>query len=188
MGKALRGVGTVLAVTLALFVGYLAYLQVSGNFHAVVAGEVYRAAQMDGQRLVRWKRDYDIASVLNLRGENTGSDWYETERAVADRLGIQHLDFRMSAAHALKQDEVQALLQIMRDAPKPLLIHCAGGADRTGLASALYLAGVAGGTEDAAEWQLSPLFGHVSLGGLSSTWQMDVTWEMVEPLLGFGDS
>ena len=31
---------------IAVFLGYLAYLQLSGNIHAVVDGEAYRAAQL----------------------------------------------------------------------------------------------------------------------------------------------
>lgn len=181
-GLALFGMVTFLST------GYLAYLQISGNFHEVVAGEVYRAAQMDGQRLARWKREYGIASVLNLRGENAGADWYEAERGVAERLGLKHIDFRMSAARKLDQAEVQELLQVMRDAPKPLLIHCMGGADRTGLAAALYVAGIAGGGERAAERQLSPIFGHIGIPGISRAYAMDVTWEDIEPWLGFSHS
>ncbi|MDP5306855.1 phosphatase domain-containing protein [Paracoccus spongiarum] len=188
MWRFIKRLAAVLAVVLALFAGYLAYLQLSGNFHAVVPGEVYRAAQMDGQRLARWKREYGIASILNLRGENPGQDWYEAERGVAERLGIVHVDFAMSAAQELDFDQVQRLLQIMRDAPKPMLIHCQGGADRTGLAAALYVAGIAQGGEDASEWQLSPLFGHIGMPLLSKAWPMDITWERMEPWLGFPDS
>lgn len=188
MRRWFKRVGIAVAVALTMAVGYLAFLQLSGNFHAVVAGQVYRAAQMDGQKLARWKREHGIASILNLRGENAGADWYEAERGVAERLGIEHMDFRMSAARELSTDEVQALLALMRDAPKPMLIHCMSGADRTGLASALYVAGIAGGGEDAAEWHLSPIFGHIGIPRLSRAWAMDVTWERIEPLLGFHDS
>lgn len=175
-------------IVLAGFVLWLAWLQVTGNFHAVVAGEAYRAAQMDGQRLARWKRQHGIASILNLRGDNTGADWYEAERGTADRLGIVHLDFRMSAATELSAEEVQALLQLMRDAPKPMLIHCQAGADRTGLAAALYVAGISGGGEAAAEWHLSPVFGHIGIPWLSRSWPMDLNRERMEPWLGFTDS
>ncbi|MBK4217406.1 tyrosine-protein phosphatase [Paracoccus caeni] len=178
----------ILGVMFGAVVLYLGYLHLSGNFHAVVPGQVYRAAQMDGQKLARWKREYGIASILNLRGDNTGADWYETERGVADRLGIDHLDFRMSASKELTFDEVQTLLEVMRNAPKPMLIHCQGGADRTGLASALYIAGIAGGGEEAAEWHLSLLYGHVGIPWVSAAWPMNVTWEDIEPWLGFPDS
>ncbi|CTQ32518.1 phosphatase domain-containing protein [Jannaschia rubra] len=175
----------------AAFLGlvvHLGYLQLSGNFHPVSDGSVFRAAQMHGGDLVNWKRDYGIASVLNLRGPKVGADWYETEMAVADRLGIEHIDFPMSEQKELTDTEVQALLAVMRAAPKPLLIHCRAGADRTGIASALYLAGVEGASETKAERQLSIRYGHIGLPWVSKAWAMDVTWERIEPWLGYPGS
>ncbi|SPJ22979.1 hypothetical protein [Palleronia abyssalis] len=84
-----------------LFLGlvvYLGALQLTGNFHVVSPDTVFRSVQLDGQALIRWIRKNGIASVLNLRGDNTGTDWHEAELAVTDRLGIQHIDFRMSAS------------------------------------------------------------------------------------------
>lgn len=177
-----------LVFSLTLLIGYLAYLQISGNFYEVSSGAVYRAAQMDGQNLAKWKREHGIASILNLRGEANGADWYETERAVADRLGIQHINFAMSEQKELTDDEVQALVEIMRNAPKPLLIHCRAGADRTGLASALYLAGIENRDEAEAERHLSILYGHIGLPWVSKAWSMNTTWERIEPWLGYPDS
>ncbi|MFD1795352.1 protein tyrosine phosphatase [Paracoccus aurantiacus] len=188
MWRAIRRGLAVLGILLIGCIGYLAYLQLSGNFHEVSPGAVYRAAQMDGQKLVRWNRDHKIASVLNLRGQDDGTDWYETEKAVTDRLGIKHIDFRMSASSELTADEARKLIEIMRDAPKPMLIHCKSGADRTGLASALYVAGIDGGTEGEAERQLSAIYGHIGLPAVSAAYAMDKTWERMEPELGFYDS
>ncbi|MFV0299990.1 MAG: tyrosine-protein phosphatase [Paracoccus sp. (in: a-proteobacteria)] len=175
----------ILGASLVALIGFLAYLQASGNFHEVSAGEVYRAAQMDGAQLERWVKTHHIASVLNLRGENPGQDWYDAEMATARKLGIRHIDFRMSASRELDRPEALALIEVMRRAPKPLLIHCQAGADRTGLASALYVAGVEGRGELSAEWQLSPRYGHIGIPWLSDAWPMDITWEDIEPLLGF---
>ncbi|MDO5641804.1 MAG: tyrosine-protein phosphatase [Paracoccus sp. (in: a-proteobacteria)] len=188
MRRWISRIGAVLGIALLGSLGYLGYLRVSGNFHEVSTGQVYRAAQMDGQKLVRWQRQHGIASVLNLRGQNDGADWYETEKAVTDRLGITHINFRMSASRELTADEARELIRIMRDAPKPLLIHCMAGADRTGLAAALYVAGIDGGSESAAERHLSPLYGHIALPAISAARAMDATWERMEPELGFYDS
>lgn len=118
------------AVLTGCLVAYLAFLQITGNFYEVSSGTVYRAAQMDGQSTARWKREHGIASILNLRGAADGADWYETERALSDRLGIEHINFGMSEQEELTDVEVQALVEVMRTAPKPLLIHCRAGADR----------------------------------------------------------
>ncbi|MGJ8544363.1 MAG: tyrosine-protein phosphatase [Sulfitobacter sp.] len=171
-----------------LLLGYLAYLQASGNFHEVSAGKVYRAGQMDGQALSRWKREQGIASILNLRGSAPGADWYETERIMAASLGIEHIDFKLSASEELDDAQVQALLEVMRNAPKPMLIHCMAGADRTGIASALYVAGVEGRSEEDAEWHLSIAYGHIGIPWLSNAWPMNVTWERIEPFLGYPES
>lgn len=154
----------------------------------MLAGQVFRAGQMDGQKLARWKRKLDTVSVLNLRGQNDGEDWCETEGAVTDRLAIKHVDFRMSASTELTDKEVHALLGVMRKAPKPMLIHCKAGSDRTGIASARYVADIEGRDEDEAEWHLSLAYGHIGLPLISNARAMDVTWERVEPWLGFPDS
>ena len=169
-------------------IGYLAYLQLSGNFYEVSSKTVFRAAQMDGQDIAKWKREHGIASILNLRGAQDGADWYETERALAARLDIEHINFSMSEQKELTDTEVQALMEVMRNAPKPLLIHGRAGADRTGRASALYLAGIVGLDESEAEKHLSIQYGHIGLPWVSKAWAMDVTWERIEPWLGYPES
>lgn len=167
---------------------WLVYLRASGNFHSVIDGEVYRSAQPDGAELSDWVRRHGIASVVNLRGASPGAAWYEEELAAARDLGLAHYDFPMSAARVIGEADADSLLSLLRDAPKPLLIHCKSGADRTGLVSALYLAAIAGRGEEEAEWQLSLLYGHIGLWRLSHAWPMNVSWEDLEPWLGFAES
>jgi protein tyrosine/serine phosphatase len=51
----------------------------------------------------------------------------------------------------------------MQDAPKPALIHCRHGADRAGLASALYRFNVSGDTQKQAKSQLRSRYGHLPM-------------------------
>nr|WP_245303795.1 tyrosine-protein phosphatase [Agrobacterium bohemicum] len=152
----------------------------SGNFHEVIAGQLYRSSQLTEKQLSDYVTANGIKTIINLRGENGQSAWYRNETATAEKLGVQHVDFGMSAYKQLGPERVAKLIQIMRDAPKPILLHCKSGADRTGLAAAIYVNRVAGMNEDTAEQQLSIWFGHVGIPYLSSAYAMDRTWEDIE--------
>ena len=168
----------------AILQAHLAYIRYSGNFHTVIAGEVYRSAQVTPEDLAVFQRDYGIRSVLNLRGATPGHPWYDDEIASAKALGLVHEDFAMSASRVLTVEESTELIALMRSMPKPLLVHCRRGADRTGLAMALYLAGISGADESTAAGQLSIWFGHFSVPYLSSTYPMDESWQLMVPVLG----
>lgn len=161
---------------------YAARLIATDNFHPIIEGQAYRSAQPDAQDLVQWARQKGIRSVVNLRGAAPDAGWYREEIAASERLGIVHADFAMSASVFVPPAKQKALLDLIADLPKPVLIHCRSGADRTGLAAALYLAAEGAG-EAAAEQQISLLFGHVSLP-VSAAWAMDESWEAAEA--GFG--
>lgn len=184
--RAARAIGSVVLILALAVGGYLGGLQLTGNFHPVVANEVYRSAQPTATDIARYQKAYGVKTIVNLRGENTGSPWYDAEIAAAKQLGISHVDFRMLARRELTQAEAADLIAILERAEKPMLIHCKAGADRSGLAAALYVAAVAKLGETAAEKQISILYGHISLP-LSGAYAMDRTFEALEPWLGFLD-
>lgn len=184
MNRHRRRLITLPAVAFAACVLYLCALQLHGNFHEVIPGELYRSAQLDDTELAKKIRRYHIRSVINLRGENPGNAWYDQEVSTSRAAGIAHIDFRMSSKHELNFSEAQRLIATMRDAPKPLLIHCRAGADRTGLASAIYLAAIAKRGEWAAEMQLWPIYGHLPLQ-FNDAMAMNRTFESLEPSFGF---
>lgn len=178
--KWLRGSATIVGAGVLLLAAYLGFLQVSGNFHTVIAGELYRSAQPTAAQIEDYARRYGIQTIVNLRGASDNASWYFEEVAAAKRLGINHMDFRMRASKQLTAAEADALVAMLKDAPKPILIHCRGGADRTGLASVLYSQRIAGIPTGRAEQQLSLYFGHVGVPLISSAYAMDLTWEMLE--------
>ena len=187
MWRIVKWVGRALAVAAVLvlaLVVYLGGLHLTGNFHTVIAGELYRSAQLEPDQIEAHHASEGIASILNLRGPAPGKDWYDAEIAASARLGVTHADFRMSARQVLEPERVQELIALMKRLPKPLLVHCQGGADRSGLASALYLAAIKGRPLDEAGDQISLVYGHFSLPRLSEAYPMDVTWQFVAPTLG----
>ncbi len=173
---------------LLMYGAYLGVLYFTGNFHSVVDGQIYRSAQITPAQLRQYQQQYGIRTIINLRGENRGSAWYDHEVAAAKDLGITHIDFRMSARRILPQEKVVEVINLIQNAQKPVLIHCKSGADRTGLISALSVAVFANGTEEDAESELSFRYGHIGIPFLSASYRMDETWESLEKWLGMKGS
>ncbi|WFU13438.1 tyrosine-protein phosphatase (plasmid) [Rhizobium sp. CB3090] len=173
-----------LAATLALPVlaigTYVAALQLTDNFHPVIPGELYRSARLSPSELESYVRDNGIRSIVNLRGENKKRAWYDQEIDTAQRLGIEHIDFKMSASKILTPDRADQLVSILRSAPKPILIHCQSGADRTGLVAAIYSQQIAGIDQKTAARQLSIVYGHIGIPYLSGAFAMDESLQNLE--------
>ncbi|MDK4713929.1 dual specificity protein phosphatase family protein [Rhizobium sp. CNPSo 4039] len=167
--------------------GFYAHMLWTTNFHPVIAGELYRSSQPSATSIAEFQKQYGIKTIINLRGYNSGHHWYDTEVAEAKALNIDHIDFHMSSARELTQEQAAQLVEIMRNAPKPILIHCQAGADRTGLASALYLAAIAKTNEATAEGQMSIIYGHLPFS-FTRAYAMDRTFEKLEPWLGLSAS
>lgn len=184
--KLSKRIGINLCGVALLIGGYLGGLQLTGNFHEVLPGILYRSAQPSPLDIAEYARKYDIRTIVNLRGKND-SDWYRQEIAATKQANIEHLDFRMSASQELSVEQAVELVQLLRDAPKPILIHCQAGADRTGLASVLYLQQIAGVDEATAERQLSIRYGHIGIPYISSAYAMDRTWEKLEKVFGLSN-
>jgi protein tyrosine/serine phosphatase len=149
-----------LVLTAALAGGWAGYLQLVGNIHTVERGELYRSAQLDGPALEAVIRKDGIATVLNLRGANPGTPWYAQELAATAAAGAAHLDLALSANRKPDEKTLRRLIEILHTAPRPLLIHCMSGADRSGLAAALYDLLEAHEPPGEAAEQLSFRYGH----------------------------
>lgn len=84
-------------------------------------------------------KHHGIATVINLRGANPNSTWYDPERAACEALGITYLDRPLHSRRLPKQEMLVGLLEAFDSAARPMLIKCSGGADRTALAAALFI-------------------------------------------------
>jgi protein tyrosine phosphatase (PTP) superfamily phosphohydrolase (DUF442 family) len=155
--------------------GWALYLQIVGNIHAVTPGAVYRSAQLNGERLADTLKKYRIKSVINLRGDSD-EDWYIDEVKVTAAQGARHYDLGMWAKQPPDARTIKRMFEILKTAPRPLLIHCNSGSDRTGLVSAVYEYFIEGRSAEEAEGQLSFRFGHFPWLG-SGTKAMDETFE-----------
>ncbi len=94
-----------------------------------VSPDLYRCEQPDKKDIADLKA-LGIRSILNLRRWN--SDPKDFEQA-----GFTPLLQRMEADD-LTVDDLVAALRLFRDAPKPVIVHCWHGSDRTGSVVAAY--------------------------------------------------
>jgi protein tyrosine/serine phosphatase len=140
------------------------YLEENGNFHPITPGEAYRSAQMDQDELEYYIHKFEIKSIINLRGKNDGKQWYTEETAISQNYGISHYNLGLSADRAPTSLEIEELLRLYSIAPRPVLIHCQAGADRSGLAAALWKMVVDGSSKSEAREQLAVRFGHMPFG------------------------
>ena len=139
---------------------YWGAIQYLGNFHAVSEGTFYRSAQLSKKELQSAIREHNIRSVLNLRGAHPGQAWYDEELAMSRSLGVAHYDYALSSHRFVTRQQIGEVLDIVREAPKPLLVHCKSGADRTGLVSALYRFAGEGASADQADREPCLVYGH----------------------------
>jgi protein tyrosine/serine phosphatase len=153
---------------LLLTASFILYMEEQGNFHPITHGEAYRSAQLDRDELEYYIKKYNIKSILNLRGKNQDAPWYMEEKKVSAKHNVQHYDVSLSASHEPTEDDVQKLLEIFKSAPRPLLIHCQAGADRSGLVAAMWKVAVDKEPKSEAGKQLSILYGHIPIGKTSA--------------------
>lgn len=163
--KALKVGGGVL-FCLASLLSLLWYMGVfGGNVRTVEEGRVYRSAAITGDTLETVLKEKGIKTLLNLRGGSDKDEWHRSETASAAKFGAKHIDVSLSAVRFPPPPELDKILDTFDHAAYPILFHCRGGADRSGLAGTLYLALYKGVPLDEAQHeQLTWRYGHLSFG------------------------
>jgi protein tyrosine phosphatase (PTP) superfamily phosphohydrolase (DUF442 family) len=141
-------------------VAEVVHVGVGANFHAVVEGECYRSSQPTDRLLASLQKKPGIRTVINLRGPNRGLDWYDAEHRYAARTGLSVIDIPLASNWPPDTPYFQALVKALDEAPRPILLHCNSGADRTSLASALFVLLHPGSTLADARSQISFRYGH----------------------------
>ncbi len=96
-----------------------------GNLH-LMGTDIYRSAQPEEDQWTAVEA-LGIRTVLNLRSQHE-------DQAAGRKLDLLHVPMK---AGRIRDEEVAAALRIVRDAERPLLIHCRHGSDRTGCICAL---------------------------------------------------
>lgn len=101
-----------------------------------------------------------IRSVLNLRAESP-KPFYQTEKRICEELGFHLVSVPLSARAAPGKAQLLRLIDVFRNVETPLFMHCKSGADRSGLAAAIYLLVIEKRPLADARKMLSPRFVHL---------------------------
>ena len=134
--------------------------QIIYNFHAVEEGKLYRSQQLSPEKLAYFLRRYGIKTVINLRGAQHNDLWWHLEKTTTRHHNAKHHDISMSAKTFPTRKSLAKLLHIYKTAQQPILIHCLGGADRTGEAAAVWALAIQNQNISDALKHLSPWYRH----------------------------
>lgn len=127
------------------------------NFHKVAPG-VYRSNHPNRRHLGLMKA-MGINTVINLRGSAANAP-YLIEREDCQALGLTLHDCNLVARSATPKDDILTLIDTMRIADRPFVLHCKSGADRSGFAAAIYLMVFENEPVSKARRMLAPRFLH----------------------------
>jgi protein tyrosine/serine phosphatase len=94
-----------------------------------LTSDIYRSGQPNKDGFVELSK-MGIKTILNLRE-------YHADEDKADGTSLKTVHIKMDAGKIRDADVVEAL-NLISLSPKPLLIHCWHGSDRTGLICAMY--------------------------------------------------
>lgn len=132
----------------------LAYL----NRHRVGRGPLWRSAQPGPHDLARFRAE-GVRTIVSLRGGREHGSW-PLQREACERHGLRLVEFVLRSREAPARETILAAKEFFAGIEYPAVMHCKPGADRAGLAAALYLILHEGRPVAEAARQLSARYGH----------------------------
>ena len=104
------------------------------NFHIVDDG-IWRSAQPSIESIAVMKR-HGLKTIVNLRGSEENHLW---ESRICDSLGIQYFHIPMDGREVPDTADLNTVLRVIENQQnQPVMYHCLGGKDRTGIVTAIY--------------------------------------------------
>lgn len=147
------------------------------NFHEVDRGRYYRSAQLDGKEFDYYIKKYGIRTIINLRGAFPAEAWYNEELQVSQKNEVLHYDIPMLAENIPHRENLIRLLDLFKNVPRPILVHCQGGADRSGEASAIYQMLYAGKSKEEALKMLTWRYRHLEIYKPAKRYFIENIWQ-----------
>jgi len=104
------------------------------NFH-IVDDDVWRSAQPSVESITVMKK-HGLKTIINLRGSEENHLW---ESRICDSLGIQYYHIPMDGREEPDTADLNKILRVIENQQnQPIMFHCLGGKDRTGIVTAIY--------------------------------------------------
>jgi len=141
-----------------LFIDHAVFRYAYLNNHTIAPG-MERAAQPSPVHICAAARR-GIKTIINLRGPRACASYLLEKRACAEH-GIRLVDFVITSRSVPTADQVLSLDRLFKEVEHPALLHCKSGADRAGLASALYMMLYLDKPVEEALKQLHLRYGHI---------------------------
>ena len=111
------------------------YLRRHWRNEGQIAPGLFRSNHPDAKALAHWKAR-GIVEVISLRPAKSAAHKFEAQTCEA--LGLRLRNAPMQARMVPQRKQLLRLLDTFETLEKPALIHCKSGADRTGLAAAMW--------------------------------------------------
>ena len=105
------------------------------NFHKI-DNQIYRSAQLTPWKLKKIINKYGIKTVINLRDRD--NYMYQIEKEICLQNGIKYKCVGLYSRTPNSIYKLKELQDVLLNSPKPILIHCKAGADRTGFAAVFW--------------------------------------------------
>lgn len=131
------------------------------NFHSVESGKLYRSKQLSSKNLNRYIKKLGIKTIINLRGKNKDQKWWCEEKEAAKKNNLLFCNIAMNSNTNPTPEQIKKLFHLYQKAPKPILIHCHSGIDRSGEAAALWVLNQQNKNKKEALKQLSLRYGYL---------------------------
>jgi len=123
---------------------YLRVFLWQDNLHVVVPGQIYRCARLSPAALDRVIRREGPRSVITFSRQSNRRPWIAGQKTYCQTRGVSYRIVSLGDDRLPPREQVQQLLTLLEQCPKPILVQGYRGLDHCGFASALAL--MLGGT------------------------------------------
>lgn len=124
------------AVLLLAAIGGLAWeksRELPKRFGVVVDGRLYRSGRVTPEQLQTLRDKHGVRTVLSLLNPDVPES--QQEREAAEKLGLRWVNIPLTGDGASTPEDRERMRAVLADDQNgPILVHCAAGANRTGLA------------------------------------------------------